>query len=108
MIPAGWENFYVVTASAAATLIGLMFVVITLGADVLPSVAGPAPARATKIERSEPLRRTCTRSPCDHHCSIELTGRSSRQRRQQRLQLDLRLCEAGRGVGTRARCSGVG
>jgi hypothetical protein len=34
LIPAGWENFYVVTASAAATLIGLMFVVITLGADI--------------------------------------------------------------------------
>jgi hypothetical protein len=34
MTPPGWENFYVVTAGAAATLIGLMFVVISLGADI--------------------------------------------------------------------------
>ena len=34
MTPPGWETFYVVTAGAAATLIGLMFVVISLGADI--------------------------------------------------------------------------
>ncbi len=33
-MPHDWENFYVVTSSAAATLIGLMFVVISLGADI--------------------------------------------------------------------------
>ncbi len=34
MTPPGWESFYVVTSTAAATLIGLMFVVISLGADI--------------------------------------------------------------------------
>ena len=30
----GWENFFIVGASAGATLIGLLFVAITLGADL--------------------------------------------------------------------------
>jgi hypothetical protein len=30
---AGWENFYVIVGSSAGALIGLQFVVITLGGD---------------------------------------------------------------------------
>jgi hypothetical protein len=37
MIAQGWENFYVVAGTAAATLIGLMFVIISLGAGVAQS-----------------------------------------------------------------------
>jgi hypothetical protein len=34
MLLQGWQNFYMVTSQAAATLIGLMFVAISLGADI--------------------------------------------------------------------------
>ncbi len=30
----GWENFFIVSATAGATLIGLLFVAITLGAGL--------------------------------------------------------------------------
>ena len=32
-MPGQWANFYVVTSAAAATLLGLLFVVITLAAE---------------------------------------------------------------------------
>jgi hypothetical protein len=34
----GWENFFIVGATAGATLIGLLFVAITLGAGLGPSL----------------------------------------------------------------------
>ncbi len=30
----GWENFFIVGATAGATLIGLLFVALTVGADL--------------------------------------------------------------------------
>jgi hypothetical protein len=39
---ATWQNFYVITGSAAATLTGLMFVVITLVAQVRVRVSSPS------------------------------------------------------------------
>jgi len=39
---AGWESFYVITGSAAAVLIGLQFVVITLGAEINAPGSGAA------------------------------------------------------------------
>jgi len=37
----GWENFFMLCGTAAATLIGLLFVVITLGTNLAPSQAAP-------------------------------------------------------------------
>ncbi len=42
-----WQNFYVIIGSAAATLTGLMFVVITLIAGVRVRVSSPSEAFAT-------------------------------------------------------------
>jgi hypothetical protein len=39
---AAWQNFYVIIGSAAATLMGLMFVVITLVAQLRVRVSSPA------------------------------------------------------------------
>ena len=44
---ATWQNFYVIIGSAAATLTGLMFVVITLIARVRVRVSSPSEAFAT-------------------------------------------------------------
>lgn len=40
-----WDNFYITTGAASASLIGLLFVVVTLGAD-FPSADGRVGARA--------------------------------------------------------------
>jgi hypothetical protein len=47
-----WANFYLLMAAAAATLIGLLFVVITLAAERMPLK-----------ERKKPLRFTCILRP---------------------------------------------
>src|SRR5260370_22756804 len=44
---ATWQNFYVIIGSAAATLTGLMFVVVTLLAGVRVRVSSPNEAFAT-------------------------------------------------------------
>ena len=44
---AAWQNFYVIIGSAAATLTGLMFVVVTLIAGVRVRVSTPSEAFAT-------------------------------------------------------------
>src|SRR5207245_5779269 len=44
---ATWQNFYVIIGSAAATLTGLMFVVVTLFAGVRVRVSSPSEAFAT-------------------------------------------------------------
>ena len=44
---ATWQNFYVIIGSAAATLTGLMFVVVTLMAGVRVRVSSPSEAFAT-------------------------------------------------------------
>jgi hypothetical protein len=44
---ATWQNFYVIIGSAAATLTGLMFVVVTLIAGVRVRVSSPSEAFAT-------------------------------------------------------------
>ncbi len=44
---ATWQNFYVIIGSAAATLTGLMFVVVTLFAGVRVRVSSPGEAFAT-------------------------------------------------------------
>jgi hypothetical protein len=33
----GWDNFYIMAGTAGATLIGLLFVIITLGTHLSPS-----------------------------------------------------------------------
>jgi hypothetical protein len=40
-----WDNFYVTTGAASASLIGLLFVVVTLGADFSSSDAWSARGR---------------------------------------------------------------
>ena len=42
---AGWQNFYIVVGTAAATLVGLMFVAITFGASLVTPESAPT-ARA--------------------------------------------------------------
>jgi len=44
---AAWQNFYVIIGSAAATLTGLMFVVVTLIAGVRLRMSSPSEAFAT-------------------------------------------------------------
>src|SRR5258708_12228306 len=44
---ATWQNFYTIIGSAAATLTGLMFVVVTLIAQVRVRVSSPSEAFAT-------------------------------------------------------------
>src|SRR6266436_5622658 len=44
---ATWQNFYVIIGTAAATLTGLMFVVVTLFAGVRVRVSSPSEAFAT-------------------------------------------------------------
>jgi len=41
-----WQNFYILVGTAAATLIGLMFVAITFGASMMGKVENPETTRA--------------------------------------------------------------
>src|SRR5438876_6449364 len=43
---ATWQNFYLLTGTAAATLIGLMFVAVTFGASAVTAQSATTSARA--------------------------------------------------------------
>jgi hypothetical protein len=45
-VAATWQNFYLLCGTAAATLIGLMFVAVTFGAGLAPATGNPGATRA--------------------------------------------------------------
>jgi hypothetical protein len=48
LLVAGWQNFYLLTGTAAASLIGLVFVAISLGARLVPNQAASACAPSSR------------------------------------------------------------
>ena len=58
---AGWQNFYILTGTAAATLIGLMFVAVTFGAGLMSA-------------QSTPSARAFIDPPFTHFVTVLLTG----------------------------------
>jgi len=58
---ASWQNFYILTGTAAATLIGLMFVAVTFGAGLMSA-------------QSTPSARAFIDPPFTHFVTVLLTG----------------------------------